>query len=581
MPQLLLTLILAAAISSCSDLPEVVEPPAEPPIDEVDSPESPRPVGVYEFTVSGIGAAEMAASSDPVVLGDMTAVGPDLEFERTSVTSFVDGPRDGDGQRYVTITYRVRNGTGAPVNNVTLIPNTTSGTIDGTPWLTLKLFDNTDADPSLAEAIVPTGAVALGEDLELRSLYPDVLQVFDESELDEFPLPEGVTGLFPYGFMVRHRDQVATTRTIPAAADANTFDGVLTFAFRFPRTASNSTDPFSFTFWATAYEDSDTRITESMEEAADTAAVRRLRERAAALGVSTTTVLAGSMAPDASVPDYPGQRLICSVRIAGPTGAPVTDIRAPAAFSHFMLMRPGEAMDPCAPGFRSGAAERPATNVPFPIEVTAVDRYGNVKAAASETVRLEQESGPAATIGTESALTGGSATIPVTYSDYGTSSLVAIGTRNRGWQTLPVAGVTRVWTAGAGTSAWSTGENWELGAAPMQRDSVLIPAAAPHMPLLSADAAVLGVTVEDGATLAVGSYDLSAGGSVATGSTGGITGTGRLVLTGSEEDVRGVVPSLHVTGTYSLSGALSTRAPLRVDLGRLTSQGYRIRTTSY
>jgi hypothetical protein len=141
----------------------------------------------------------------------------------------------------------------------------------------------------------------------------------------------------------------------------------------------------------------------------------------------------------------------------------------------------------------------------------------------------------------------------------------------------------RTWTAGAGTTSWSTAGNWSSGLVPTPEDSVLILAAAPAMPALTGAVSVRGVRVESGATLALGAHDLTVTGNVRTGATGGITGAaGRLVVTGSGGTLEGVVPRLVVRGSYSLTGNLTVKAPLSVDLGQLAgTSAHRISVTSY
>jgi hypothetical protein len=457
----------------------------------------------------------------------------------------------------------------------------TGSSIGGTPINVLRKFDNTNADPAIAPSIVPTGAVTLGSDLTtMLAPYPDVLQVYTEAEVGAITLPAGVTSVFPYGFVVRNRNS-NSTRTLPsAAADPNQYDGLMTVAFRVPMQPSAASDVFTLSFQAVAISVSDVAMTESIEESQDTAAVRRLRDRATALGATLVTVLNGSPAMDPAVPDYPGQRQICSPRTAGTAASPTNTIVSPAGYSRLLILLPGEVVNSCSPYFRSGTASRPATNVPFLVTVNAMDRYGNVKTAQADTVHL-LESGPPATFGAAAALVSGSASQTVTYSDYGSSMLTATGRRLTGTQAVTVAGVTRTWTAGAGTTDWFTNNNWSPAAVPMALDSVLVPVAAPLDPSLAANVQIGGVTVEDGAIIALNAFDMNASANVAAGLTGGITNTsGRLFLSGVARTVQGKLPVLRVTGTYSLTGNVTSRAPVQVDAGRLTVSALRLQVDS-
>jgi len=200
----------------------------------------------------------------------------------------------------------------------------------------------------------------------------------------------------------------------------------------------------------------------------------------------------------------------------------------PGAYAGLMILRGGETMDACAAYFRSGTPARPATNVPFPVTVKAVDRYGNVKTAQADTVHLTHV-GPAAFTGAAAALVAGSAAQSITYAAYGEDALSAVGRRLTGSLPITVAGVVRTWTAGAGTTDWHTNNNWSPAAVPMALDSVYIPAAAPLFPVIAANVQIGGVTVENAATLSLNAFDMTASANVTAGTSGGITNSsGRL-----------------------------------------------------
>lgn len=584
-----LSLLLLLAAAACAD-----EAPTAVPRE----PEGgPIPLGVYEFTVTGIGGAEPSASAAmldmpmPVTGGASAALSAvdGFNIEEVSTNTVSEGGR-GRGYRYVAVNMRVRNTSGAPMNNVTFIPVLGGNAIAGTPFVKMLKFDGSQADTLVALRTVPSGLVTITDNGEMRSPQQDVLQVFEESEVAAIPLPAGVTGIFPYGFVLRSKLS-ASNRLIPANTDLNQFDGLLTFSFRIPlqrhdagTTNGATKDAFSFTFRMMAIQDTEVRLTESIEEGQDSSAVRRLRARATAMGATTVTVLNGSPAADPSVSDYPGQRQICSIRTAGAAGSPRTTINTRAEFVRLAVLRPGEAIDSCAPHFRSGTPGRPATNVAFPLTVAAVDRYGNLIGVTGDSVQLSSISGPPGDFGPETRMEGGLATINVTYTDYGKSVLRATARRSDGVQSLVVAGVTRTWTGGGGTTDWHTGANWAGGAVPMSQDSVLIPEAASLNPVLAANVSIQGVTVEAGALISLNSFDLTAGGDVSasTNSGQGITNTtGRLVLAGTARTVTGRLPRLRVTGTYSLVGNVTARAPLEVSAGRLTNATYRVQFESF
>ena len=574
--------LLLLSFAACTDRPD----PTAPPPSEEPKP-GPTPIGVYRIEVTGIGTDQMSSTVSPSVQvaggvsASLGAVGSGIVFEQVGSASFTEGTRTGGGQRYVQFTYRVRNNTGGSLNNLTLFLVERAGTIPGTSLSSLKKFDGTNANSSIAPFVIPTGAVAMGTDLvTMQALYPDVLQVLTEAEVATITPPAGVTNIFPVGYVVRSKNTNAN-RTLPVPTDPNQYDGLMTVSFRLPLQSSSANDVFSLFFEVLAVTDTEVKMTESIEESQDTGAVRRLRDRATALGATTVTVLNGSPAMDPAVPDYPGQRQICYARTAGPAGAATVSIGAAGAYSRLMVLMPGESVNDCAANFRSGTPSRPATNVPFTVTVKAMDRYGNVKSSQADTVHLVETNGVPATMGAAAALVSGSADQTVTYTNYGSSLLMAQGRRLSAIQPVTVAGVVRTWTAGAGTTDWHTAANWSPAAVPMSLDSVLVPAAAPLDPVLAANVSIGGVTVENIAMISLNAFDLTASANVTAGLTGGIVNTsGRLFLSGIAKTVEGKVPTMRVTGTYSLTNNVNARAPIQVDAGRLTVSAVRLQADS-
>lgn len=575
-------LLLAAA---CVDDPTktVRDPDPDP-----DPTPAPRVLGAIEITITGMAGPGMSASVQAVPSGPSNAVTivpvAGIGFETISATRVTHGVRGSGGQRYLSFTMRVRNSTGAPVQNMTFVPAIGTTTIGATPFRSVLKYDGTASDTSLVNRIVPAGAVTVGDDEGLHATQVDVLQVFEQSELSGIALVAPDTSLLPYGFMVRNR-RTPNTRTLPTTTDPNEFAGAFTFSWRHPLPALAADDPNTYSFRLYIVEDSETRMTESIEEGQDTTAVRLIHERAAALGATTVTVLAGSPAMDPDVPDYPGQRQICSVRAAGPSGAPTAFITDPGAYARVMLLRPGESVDACAANFRSGTPGRPAVGVPFTLTATAMDLYGNVMTTAVDSVRLESVSGGYATFGPRAALVSGQATIQATYgyASYGTSVLRAVGRRNEGLQSILVSGVTRTWTGNVSTDG-GVGANWDLGAPAGAQDTAYFPAGRPFYPVMNTSGPVGGLILDDGATIDMGPYDLTVNSLVWAGSVGGITSTtGRLILTGTIPGgtLKGNLPRMQVTGTYSLTGPVAARAKLEVSGGRVRTQGHRLQTTSF
>lgn len=164
----------------------------------------------------------------------------------------------------------------------------------------------------------------------------------------------------------------------------------------------------------------------------------------------------------------------------------------------------------------------------------------------------------------------------------GNVNVTATSGSRTGTGTLAVMGITRQWS-GAVSTDWFNKLNWVNDVLPEPVDSVFIPAAPVNQPALTANvSSVGGVTVENGAVLSLGAFNLTTTQNVATGITGGITSSsGTLFLAGTAKTVVGILPLLRVTGTYSLAGNITISRRLQVDLGRLTNTAFRIQTNPF
>ena len=429
-------MIAVAAAACVNDAARSTLPP------DTGTPRKPiTPLGVYEITVTGLATGQPRATITPVSSAagghgpakTLTRVGSGLVIENTNnATLIADGSRTGGGQRYFESHFRVRNSTGAALNNLALLLVSRTNTINGTFLSSLLKSDGTPADSSIAQYVAPTGSVLLASDgVTLLSPFPDVIQVYAEGEIAGLAPPSSVTSIFPVGFVVRPRDPAATTRQIPSTTNTNQFDGELTLAMRLPRQATAAQDVNAMTVELLLVDDSNTWMTESIEEGQDTAAVRRLRQRATQLNAGVVTVLAGSSTQDPDVDDYPGQRLICSVRVAGPVSSPTTYITTPAAYTRLAMYLQGEIVNPCGAYFRANTPDTPTEGTPYTVTFKAMDHYGNVKTAEVDTVALSQSSGPPATFGSPAGLVSGSASVNVTWSGSGVSTLNGMGRRLR------------------------------------------------------------------------------------------------------------------------------------------------------
>lgn len=161
----------------------------------------------------------------------------------------------------------------------------------------------------------------------------------------------------------------------------------------------------------------------------------------------------------------------------------------------------------------------------------------------------------------------------------GTCSITATSGSVGGEMVFDVTGMTRTWNGSVSTD-WATGGNWDLGVVPAGVDSVTIPNVA-NDPVLAAATPIAGVTVADGATLNLGAFNLTMAANLVTGATGGViaSGAGVLDLNGTGT-ARGRVPSLWVTGTYTLSGDLLVVAPQSIRAGRMNNPSYQLRIVS-
>jgi hypothetical protein len=312
-----------------------------------------------------------------------------------------------------------------------------------------------------------------------------------------------------------------------------------------------------------------------MEEV-DAGAGLAARTRAIALSAPVTVL------PGGTTVGYPnGTTQLCDVRTAGLPGAATNTILSPGAYSKLLVLGPSQTLDPCATAFTAGTASSPALDVPHPVTVYARDRYGNTMTHIVDTIAFTAP-GFIGTLPTPTALTAGTLATSLTATDYAVLNLMAAGRRKigaiSGLLPLVMQGTRRVWTGDVSID-WSAGGNWDVGAAPRSLDTVVIPTARPQYPVLTQNAQIASVFVESDANINLSVFNLTASGDVlTTGGTSMITSqTGYLVLTGTARTIAGTVPKLRISGTYSLTGNLTTVAPLQVNLGRLRTWSFRIR----
>ncbi|GAA0501861.1 hypothetical protein [Deinococcus depolymerans] len=297
----------------------------------------PRPLGLIELTVSGLGGpvplSSVRAVATPGWRAQSLANQSDgLQLEPLNVTVFNTGTRGADGQRYVSAAYRVRNAgsdgtpSARPRSNLTLIAVSAGDTVNTTAFRAVTTFSGAPVPASVPRTMLPTHAMRF-DPLTARpvlSAGAEDLQVFTEAEIASgsflpvgggAPLTYtdlGVQTVFPYGFTVH---ALNGGRTLAANPAPGAFDGRVTFSVRLPLQASNTQDPWAFRVVLLVTEDSATRVTQAPEEQALGNAL--VTARAATTGASLVNTLPGSTYAGA-VP----ARCVNEVRTGGLSGTP-------------------------------------------------------------------------------------------------------------------------------------------------------------------------------------------------------------------------------------------------------------------
>ena len=141
-------------------------------------------------------------------------------------------------------------------------------------------------------------------------------------------------------------------------------------------------------------------------------------------------------------------------------------------------------------------------------------------------------------------------------------------------QGLPVwwPAITKTWN-GSNSNTWSSAGNWSPSGAPSTADSVLVPSSATTQPVLKANASTKHLFVELGASVNSGVFTLTASGHV--DGVGAITGTGTLVMTGSDVTLAGTVPNLTVAGSFKLERDVTATGNVTINVNkRVTVNGH-------
>lgn len=303
-------------------------------------------LGLIEVTVSGLGSSQphsAVKTLQPVGPLSLAEQSGGLQLQALTTSVFNLGDRNaGTGQRFITVTFKVRNADslGAPSaterSNLTLLAAAVADTQDGSAVRAMQTFGGTPVNTGLARGILPTHAMVFQPPTTSAALSSggEDFQVYSESEVlpTNFTRPSGpvtaysdlgVTTIFPYGYVVRHLGGAgAASRTLAANPAADQYDGRVAVSVVLPLQKDDASktpvsgaarDPFSFSMIFVIVADPVTSVTQSLGEQGSPALVGA---RASAAAASQINVLPGStLAPGLS--GGVTTRRICQVRTAG------------------------------------------------------------------------------------------------------------------------------------------------------------------------------------------------------------------------------------------------------------------------
>jgi FG-GAP-like repeat/Bacterial Ig-like domain len=312
----LTTIVFMLALAACSVAPQPVNPnPGSTPNQTV--PVNRKVLGLIEVEFSGIGNSDFTATAKNIKPARLTSraltdVPYGLQLSKTpTARGFSDkGKRGVDGQRYMYVSFKVRNASVdgktvyGPQSNLTMVAVETvspaPATAPGTSIQRLKNFAGTTLTTTemtaMAASIQPAAPVTLGIQAGTPEIVRDghdALQVMSETDaaaLKTLLSPSSTTGVkdvFPFGFVVTNLND--KSRTLPAPSSVDDFAGVVTFAVKLPMQVTPDKDPFSFTMMFEVVTEDVTRVTQSLE-GQDTVGTAAIEARAAQLNASLTTV---------------------------------------------------------------------------------------------------------------------------------------------------------------------------------------------------------------------------------------------------------------------------------------------------
>jgi hypothetical protein len=323
---------VALALAACTQSPStssvptttVQSPRVELPIIAPSKPA--RHLGLIKVTLSGLNGQTQNLSAKQVSVQQipnqqspskpglsaksLTLPDPTIGLAAVSFGSFTIGNRGVDGVRYVSATLKISNTGSNPVSNLSFvaasISSPESSTIAGTAVAVLSKFDGSPiTDPNIAQAIKPTHHMVFdgtGASVDPKQAH---MQIWSPTETAAL----GISGidLLNYGYVAQNRNG---GRSIPVGTDT----GLVTLSVKMPLQATASDDPFSVALLLLMLEDSETRVTQSLEEQNDNASVAvRAAALGGSLGVGGVPAVVNTMVGSS----YPGVgRFVCNVQTA-------------------------------------------------------------------------------------------------------------------------------------------------------------------------------------------------------------------------------------------------------------------------
>jgi len=200
-----------------------------------------RAVGVAELTMrnvtsTGISASILLATSVAQleqlrqVPGSAGNFGS-IQLQLLATGQFTDSVPGGAKTRFLRATFGVRNTrTDSALfdrakENLSFVALRTTATIANTSVRSFLRSDGSPASAAIASSVVPTVLSAVGGDGAVIPLDSTNLRNLSDTELKQIAVPAGASSLMPFAFVVRRA---------PTSGNASQFDGIVTFAFRFP-----------------------------------------------------------------------------------------------------------------------------------------------------------------------------------------------------------------------------------------------------------------------------------------------------------------------------------------------------------